>query len=660
MNKQTLLDSLVLRAFYRAHIPNLSGEPQASGKCPLPGHDDKKVSFSVNLDTGLFNCHGCGKNGDVFTFYRELKGVDFKTALRELAAEAGVTEGSGKREKTIYDYKDKSGALLYQVVRYEPKDFRPRRKGPDGSWMYDLQGVRRVPYNLPELMNASGAVIVEGEKDADNLKALGYAGTTAVTTSQGGAKGWKPEYADYFLNKQIAIIPDNDRPGLEYAETVARSLHGKVSVIKIIELPDLGERTEKHGKDVSDWIELRRREGKADQDIKVELTRLIKEAPAWEPKADIPASQLHDTIYSRETGKLKISTMRDILNYPNPEYLLEPILYRNTSNLLTAYAGIGKSVLSMSIAHAIVTGLPLWGHFQVHQKGAVLIVDEENPGAFLKDRLIKMGFTEGMPLHFLHYQSVKLDDPACFKDLLNTIKEIKPALVVFDALIRLHSAKENDNSEMAYVMGKIRELINLTGITALIIHHDRKGQGDRKERARGGGDIVGAVDNQICLEPKDDDTLLLSPGKTRVAPFRPIKLKLEGEEATLSFTYLGREAGEAEEALNEIMEILEGASLGVEDIKQALECKGYPIAINRLRGILKQATGKKLLSDVGVRGKLLYRVNPTFTASRSIYTPLNCEAQKEEDTQLNSFTGEAPLNCEAQPKKPVTVLEVLE
>lgn len=659
LNKQTVLDRLDFHAFYKEAIPSLAGELQASGNCPF--HDDQRASFSVNLDTGLFNCHGCGKKGDVFTFYQAHKSVDFKTALKELAWITGVTEGrGGKREQAIYSYRDEESKELYQVVRYEPKDFRPRRKGLNDEWVYNLEGVRRVPYNLPELINASGAVIVEGEKDADNLKALGYTGTTAVTTSQGGAKGWRPEYSDYFLSKQVAIIPDNDRPGLEYAETVARSLQGKASVIRIVELPGLGERGDKHGLDVSDWVELKRKEGRTDKEIKGELTALIKSASPWVPKAEDAASRLHDTIYPRETGKPKISTLGEILNYPNPEYLLEPILYLKTSNLLTAYAGVGKSVLSMSIAHAVVTGLPLWGHFQVHKTGSVLIIDEENPGAFLKDRLIKMGFSEGMPISFLHYQGVKLDDQACFAYLVNTMKELKPVLVVFDALIRLHNAKENDNSEMAFVMGKVRELINLTGITALIIHHDRKGQGDRKERARGGGDIVGAVDNQICLEPKDDDTLLLSPGKTRVAPFRPIKLKLEGEGEALQFTYLGREAGEAEEVLNEIMEILERASLGVEDIRKALEGKGYQIGVNKLRSILKRATGKELEADTGLNRKLVYRVNTGFTASRDIYTPVNRETEKAEDSPFNGFTEEPLLNRETDLKEPVTVLEVLE
>lgn len=660
LHKQSVLEHLDLRAFYKEAIPSLTGESQASGNCPF--HDDKRASHSVNFITGLFNCHGCGKKGDVFTFYQELKGVDFKTALKELAGRAGVTEGGGKLEKAIYSYRNKEGKELYQVVRYEPKDFRPRYRSSDGCWINNLQGVVRVPYNLPELASTSEAIIVEGEKDADNLKALGYAeSTAAITTSHGGAKGWKPEYAEYFLSKQVAIIPDNDRPGLDYAETVARSLHGKANVIKIVELPGLGERKEKHGKDVSDWIELRRKEGRTDKEIMEEITMLIKEAPAWELKAEDSASRLHDSIYAREADKPRISTLVDILNYQNPEYLVEPILYQNTSNLLTAYAGVGKSLLAQSIAHAVLTGLPLWGHFQVHKTGSVLIIDEENPGAFLKDRLVKMGFKEGMPIYFLHYQGIKIDDSACFAYLVDVLNKIKPVLVIFDALIRIHNAKsENDTSEMAYVMGKMRELVNRTGITALTIHHDNKGSADGKRRARGASDIVGAVDNQICLEPKDDDTLKLFPGKTRVAPFQPIKLRLEGEGDTLSFTCLGREAGEAEEVLNEIMDILKGASLGVEDIRQGLEIKGYQIGINKLRSILKRVTGRELTVDMGLNRKQVYSINTGFTASRDIYTTLNRETENAEENPFNGFTEEPPLNREADLREHVIVLEVLD
>ncbi|MBA7632893.1 hypothetical protein ES703_40449 [subsurface metagenome] len=53
-----------------------------------------------------------------------------------------------------YDYRDESGELLYQVVRYEPKDFRQRRPDGKGGWIWNLNNTRRVLYRLQELLTA--------------------------------------------------------------------------------------------------------------------------------------------------------------------------------------------------------------------------------------------------------------------------------------------------------------------------------------------------------------------------------------------------------------------------------------------------------------------------------------------------------------------------
>ena len=73
-----------------------------------------------------------------------------------------------------YDYIDEDGARLYQTVRYEPKDFRQRRSDGNGGWIW--KGPERpVPYKLPELIASGTApvLIAGGEKDVDNLRALG-------------------------------------------------------------------------------------------------------------------------------------------------------------------------------------------------------------------------------------------------------------------------------------------------------------------------------------------------------------------------------------------------------------------------------------------------------------------------------------------------------
>ena len=150
-----------------------------------------------------------------------------------------------------YNYVDEHGDLLYQVVRLSPKDFRQRRPDGNGGWSWKLDGVRRVLYRLPEVLEGVKAerwvVIVEGERDADRLRDLGF----VATSSAGGAGKWRDEYAHILKDAKVCVLPDNDPPGREHAETVARSVYRVAANVKYIdlghELPDKG--------DISDWFD---------------------------------------------------------------------------------------------------------------------------------------------------------------------------------------------------------------------------------------------------------------------------------------------------------------------------------------------------------------------------------------------------------------------
>lgn len=44
--------------------------------CSCPFHDDRTPSFNVNLDTGLYNCFGCGAKGNATTFVANMEHID--------------------------------------------------------------------------------------------------------------------------------------------------------------------------------------------------------------------------------------------------------------------------------------------------------------------------------------------------------------------------------------------------------------------------------------------------------------------------------------------------------------------------------------------------------------------------------------------------------
>ena len=60
-----------------------------SAACPF--HADHTPSFRVFPDSKRFKCFGCGVRGDVFEFLRRFEGKDFRTVVRELSGEVGVT-----------------------------------------------------------------------------------------------------------------------------------------------------------------------------------------------------------------------------------------------------------------------------------------------------------------------------------------------------------------------------------------------------------------------------------------------------------------------------------------------------------------------------------------------------------------------------------------
>jgi DNA primase len=92
------------RTFYAKELGKLSRPSRgwAQGNCPF--HESKsKRSFSVNLDTGGFYCHGCqAHGGDVLAFTMQRYRLHFKDAARELGAwdEAGkITRSEIERQR---------------------------------------------------------------------------------------------------------------------------------------------------------------------------------------------------------------------------------------------------------------------------------------------------------------------------------------------------------------------------------------------------------------------------------------------------------------------------------------------------------------------------------------------------------------------------------
>src|SRR5262245_10236105 len=196
----------------------------------------------------------------------------------------GKKRNGGRAPFTIiatYDYTDESSVLLFQVVRFAPKGFRQRRPNGTGGWTWRLGGTRRVLYRLPEVRDAVAGerpvIVVEGEKDADNLRGLGI----TATCNAGGANKWRAEYAESLRGADVVIIGDNDDPGRAHVADVASSLHGIARRVRVLDLGKSWPPCPPKG-DISDYIEAgATAEG---------LAALIETSPEWVPSAGAAGS----------------------------------------------------------------------------------------------------------------------------------------------------------------------------------------------------------------------------------------------------------------------------------------------------------------------------------------------------------------------------------
>ena len=62
--------------------------------CPSPGHEDRKPSCSVRLESGQWFCHGCGEGGGVVKWLRLTRGLSGPEAL-ETARRLGLAPETG-------------------------------------------------------------------------------------------------------------------------------------------------------------------------------------------------------------------------------------------------------------------------------------------------------------------------------------------------------------------------------------------------------------------------------------------------------------------------------------------------------------------------------------------------------------------------------------
>lgn len=468
-------------------LNQLEGVRKQSGgyQAKCPNHEDKIASLSMVEKDGkiLLHCHaGCETNAILDKLGLEAK---------DLFSDNGYK--TSNEPLNTYNYLDENGNLIYQVCRYPGKKFIHRRPDGAGGWIYNMNGVKRVPYELPIVMATIKAgqpvYIVEGEKDVKRLHSIGL----AATCNSGGAGKWLDSFADCFKGARVAIIPDNDQPGRKHAQMIAKSLFGKVA-IKIVNLPGLNEK-----EDVSDWLDA--------ANTKEDLIKLVKETevihhpPAIED-CDVRMNNLLPIVHLHE------------LDEPEPmTFIVEDMLPENYLSVIFGDGGNGKSLLSLTLACCVATGMSFLDKQVV--KSNVLYLDFELEEKEQTRRAYKAARGLGLerPPKGLFYLQPGSDTsvPLKLNDLVNPLRATVEAndirLVVVDSAGMAISGDAEKASDIISLFQALREL----KVSILLIDHQSKlKQGESYEGKSAFGSVyksnlarsifqVHVVDNQEGL-----------------------------------------------------------------------------------------------------------------------------------------------------------------
>lgn len=450
-----------------------------------PAHDDAHSSLSVGRGEAgriLVYCHaGC-------QFDKIMRSLNLSD--RDILPDAAEGRRSGHQDsapqsiRATYQYRDEAGTLLFETVRCEPKDFRQRRPDGQGGWIWNLDGVRRVLYRLPELRGQRTIYVTEGEKDADRLATLGF----AATTSPMGAGKWREEYVEQLKAaecEQVVVIEDHDEAGHKHGLDVVTSCRHANLTVKHVSLPWPFRRRPKGGEDVSDWLERHTAD---------ELNAVIARTPVAPDHAGsdpVHVGPAHGDMWAQAVPVGEFLDMTE----PEVSWLEENVVAPGSITELFSPRGLGKT----HIAYAIAVKLARRGI-------RVLLLDRDNSRREVKRRLTAWGAAGLTTFKVMLRDHVPpLTETAAW----DTFPSQEWDLVIIDSLdAATEGVGEKDSSKPSKAIAPILDIAHRAGGPAIFVLGNTIKSG---EHSRGSGVVEDRAD--IAYEVRDATDLKRSGTK---------------------------------------------------------------------------------------------------------------------------------------------------
>jgi len=404
-------------------------------KCPCR-NDDSNPSLSIHEKPNgqiLLYCHrggGCGASqicdsigvalSDLMPPSELAHGIDEYPVARPTTNDGGVKERKKFRFVAEYNYHDENGHLAFQKRRFVDEDgrktFRQRRPDGSGGWINYLGDIPKILYNLPAVLKAKEEKeeiwIVEGEKDADTLIAMGV----VATTMPNGAGGWLDIHTEVLAGATALIIADNDETGRQHAAYVLQELLNVGCDVQAYSTPrckdisdflaDGGDTMElvrfiPSGTDLlptlvvehddnegDDFEEEERKVPRVDSDKTIEKIRELLSDTTLSPaqlltKASFLISAGTTQMPSNQGRLVNWEQFIGESDVDNYDWLIPGLLERRERVIVVASEGIGKTMLARQVAITTSCGVQPFT-FQRMPAITTLTIDLENPERIIR------------------------------------------------------------------------------------------------------------------------------------------------------------------------------------------------------------------------------------------------------------------------------------
>jgi hypothetical protein len=332
------------------------------------------------------------------------------------------------------------------------------------------------------------------------------------------------------------------------------------------------------------------------------IARAMDEAePAQDVLTDVAARLAEIAEECPDVGT--IQNLGDIpslekLDFTEPCFAVPDVLPYQRVTVLAGQAGSGKTYLMLAMAIACATGGKFLGRECMQMP--VLILDRENSGGEMRDRIRKMAGDDVLGIK-VWGEWVEKEGPPDLSDprLLKWAKQCKP-LIIADSLGQfLEGGDEKEITDIAKLFQPAHRLKNMGATIAIIAHvSDKPGA----PAYRGHSSIKGNTDLLTILSrDRETELLTLKQEKHRGNPETIITIR--ADFATGEFSQTDNPI--MEEKRNDTAAIAEliAAQPG---ISQNQIRKAVGVHLDKVRTILTANTGKLWRPESGPRGATCY------------------------------------------------------